>query len=318
MEKRRLAGVAFALTNPGRRGTLDGMSAATDPLTGAFSFVSPAPAAADDEAMARERRGRRAQRGVQAAAGPSLAQALERPTLGVERYLEEQRAAAGSTIIGGRRGGGERYKSGPYRNMTPAQADEKIRADYAAMDDGRRQAYESGAQGADIASEREKQAMAGHYSALDQAAGVTGRGGRAGRGGGGAGGSGGFVEMPARRSDGGSGFTGTRGAGKANTFALRTPEQVSARIENSPASALTGGRPAGTVDVRRVSSERTSAPGMTSAMSADYKARALAAQGGGAARPAAVVAPSTNPPAQAAGKSLAMALEKPMRGGVRG
>jgi hypothetical protein len=256
-------------------------------------FVQPPVVAAgeDDAAEARERRQRRGgRRGPESPPG-ALAASLERPKFGIERYLEEQTAAAGGTITGGRRALNTQYTSGPYRGMTPDQAREKMRQAYAALPDKQRAAYERGAQGGDIMSGREASALAGHHAAAETAAGLGGMARRSGGGGGNNMGSARERPGPAG-TDGGPGFTGVAGAGRGRSFGMRSEEEVAARIAGSPVSGLQR-QPSRAAPV---SSERTSAVGMTSAQSEAYKRDAMERWGTGGGSPA------TN---------LARALEKP-------
>lgn len=84
---------------------------------------------------------------------------LERPTLGVERFIQAGLAQAGGRRIGGRGSQsrpGATYRSGWAKGLTQDQATEKARTMYSGLRDTVRRKYEKQAQMLDVVSQRER------------------------------------------------------------------------------------------------------------------------------------------------------------------
>lgn len=100
---------------------------------------------------------------------------IERPTLGVERFIQRGLATAGGRRIGGRGAKpGATYRAGWARGLTQDQATEKARSMYAGLGDGVRAKYEAQAGLADVVSQRERES--GPLAASQAGEGVLGGG----------------------------------------------------------------------------------------------------------------------------------------------
>lgn len=142
---------------------------------------------------------------------------------GAEAYISDQ----APRLIGNRRvdSRGVRYRGG----VSPEEAVSRTTADFAALSDAEKDAWTARANGDDLRGPADRANQAAYQQERDEA--LNGRRGRP-------------VATPAAApviSDGGSGFTGTRARG----IAMRTPDQVAARIANSPVSVT--GRPIATI-----------------------------------------------------------------------
>lgn len=93
--------------------------------------------------------------------------------MGAERYVESRLAASGTLSNGGKAGRGVTYQDGPYKGMTPGQAEEAARKDYAKMGDEERQGWEKDAQGETLRSDRERETAASNQIQENQAYGFA-------------------------------------------------------------------------------------------------------------------------------------------------
>lgn len=148
----------------------------------------------------------------------------DRPAGGFEAYLDDE---AGRKIGNRRVGpGGVRWRGG----TSPEKAVARATQDYEGLSDDEKDYWTRRANMDTLRGPEDRARMAAYEDA--RAGALGGRSGRAGRGR--------PLSQIAANTDGGSGFTGTRSRG----IAMRTPEQIAARVANSP---VTGAKPVATI-----------------------------------------------------------------------
>lgn len=183
--------------------------------------------------------------------GAFPAMAPTKPAMGFEAYLGPR----ADELTGTRRVGprGQSWHGG----VSPEEAMAQAEAEFAAMSDEEKSTWTSKANMEHVRGSEDQKRMGDYRGQMNEA---LGGGSRRGRGR-----SLAEVSGAASMSDGGTGFSGVRGAGSlGQKFQLRSQDQVAARVAQSPVTASS--KPIATIR------QPAASPGMTSSQSADYKA----------------------------------------------